>query len=59
MEQIQKRDKIKDKYCQEHNIRLVRIKYNQYDKLTKEVLEGLIKEDASAPDMEEAQEVVE
>ena len=59
LEQIQKRDKIKDKYCQEHNIRLVRIKYNQYDKLTKEVLEGLIKDDASAPDMEEAQEATE
>ena len=59
MEQIQKRDKIKDKYCQEHNIKLIRIKYNQYDKLTKEVLEGLIKMDAEAPDMEEAQEATE
>ena len=31
--EIQKRDKIKDDFCKENNIKLVRIPYTQYDKL--------------------------
>lgn len=29
----QKRDKIKDKYCKENNIKLIRISYNDYDQI--------------------------
>lgn len=34
----QERDKIKDKYCKDNNIPLIRISYNQYDSLTIEDL---------------------
>lgn len=55
--EIQERDSVKNLYCQKNNIRLVRIKHILYNSLTKEVLEGIIKDTAEAPDMEEAQEI--
>ena len=57
LKHIQFYDELKTNYCKKNNIPLHRIKFTQYDKLDIEVLEGLIKDTASAPDMEEAQEV--
>ena len=54
LEKIQAHDKIKDNYCLTHNIPLIRIPYFDYDKLSTDYLEGIIKETAEAPDMEEA-----
>lgn len=51
----QNRDKQKNEWCKKLNIPLYRIKYN--DDIIK-VLEGIAKVEAEAPDIEEAQEVL-
>lgn len=56
LEYIQEYDKIKNDYCKKRGIVLKRIKFSLYEKLNKEVLEGIIKESAEAPDIEEAEE---
>ena len=56
----QMRDLEKNQYALAHNIPLVRIPYTQRDNITLDMLLGsdyLIKTEAVAPDMEEAQEV--
>lgn len=58
----QERDAIKNNYALLHNIPLVRIPYVHRDDITLDMLLGtdyLIKVDAEAPDIEEAQEVTE
>lgn len=42
LEERQCRDKIKDKYCKDHNIKLIRIPYWDYDKLNEDYLLELI-----------------
>lgn len=57
---VQERDLIKNQYALINHIPLVRIPYTQRDGITLNMLLGteyLIKVDAEAPDMEEAQEV--
>lgn len=44
LQEIQKRDEIKDAYCKQKHIKLIRIKYDEYNALTKERLEELINE---------------
>lgn len=44
LQEIQKRDEIKNIYCKENHIKLIRIKYDEYNTLTKEKLEELINE---------------
>ena len=39
IEDIQKKDKIKTKYCEEHNIKLIRIPYTDFDKINIEYIE--------------------
>ena len=34
--EIQARDEIKNNYCKKHNIKLIRIPYTEYKKITKE-----------------------
>lgn len=56
----QQRDLEKNQYALSHNIPLVRIPYTQRDNITLDILLGpdyLVKAEAAAPDMEEAQEV--
>ena len=50
------RDLEKRKLCAENNIKLYEIPYWEIDNIDK-VLEGLIKESATAPDMEESQDI--
>lgn len=38
----QKRDNIKNDYCQEHNIKLLRIKYNQIKQINKILIENVL-----------------
>ena len=38
LEQVKFRDKLKNEYCKEHNILLIRIPYTDYDKLTEEYI---------------------
>lgn len=52
----QKRDEIKRQWAKENNIPLYEIPYWELDNIEK-VLEGIIKDTAAAPDMEEAQEI--
>lgn len=54
LEYIQEYDKIKNDYCKKRGIVLKRIKFSLYEKLNKEVLEGIIKESAEAPAIAEA-----
>lgn len=42
LSEVQYRDAIKNKYCEDHNIRLIRIPYWDYDKLNEEYLLDLI-----------------
>lgn len=44
LQKIQERDKIKDIYCKQKHIKLIRIKHDEYNTLTKERLEELINE---------------
>lgn len=53
--QTQYRDKQKNEWCEKLNIPLYRIKYN--DNII-EVLEGIAKVEAEAPDIEEAEEII-
>ena len=55
-EKTQKRDKQKDEWCKKLNIPLYRIAYNES---IEPVLEGIAKDLAAEPDMEEAQEIEE
>lgn len=38
--EIQRKDKIKTKYCEEHNIKLVRIPYTDFEKINAEYIKG-------------------
>jgi hypothetical protein len=54
------RDLEKNQYALAHNIPLVRIPYTQRDNITLDMLLGpdyLVKTEAAAPDIEEAQEI--
>ena len=55
-QQLQNSDNFKNKYCQQHNIPLIRIPYWELNDIDKEYLMNRINT-AEAPDMEEAQEV--
>lgn len=55
-EQLKANDEIKNKYCQQHNIPLIRIPYWELDNIDKEYLMNKITL-AAEPDMEEAQEI--
>ena len=52
----QKKDSIKRNWAKENNIPLYEIPYWELDNIEK-VLEGIIKDTAAEPDMEEAQEI--
>lgn len=52
----QLRDKEKNDFCLKNKIKLIRVPYWELENIEK-FLEGIIKEDASVPDMEEAQEI--
>ena len=55
---IYSRDEIKNNYCKEHNIPLIRIPYWELNDINKKYLLNKIQE-ATAPDIEEAQEIIE
>ena len=55
LEEIQKKDNFKNKYCKQHNIPLVRIPYWDLDKIDEKYLLNKINL-AAEPDIEEAQE---
>lgn len=59
LQKIQSHDCFKENYCLAHKISLIRIPHTDYDKLTIDYLENIIKETAEAPDMEEASELEE
>ena len=59
LKELQEKDLFKNNYCKERGIKLYRISYKDYSKITIDYLEGLIKESADAPDMEEGQELEE
>lgn len=57
LEKIQQKDNFKNKYCQQHNIPLIRIPYWELDNINKEYLMRKITS-AAEPDMEEAQDLI-
>lgn len=58
LEKIWEKDDFKNQYCQQHNIPLIRIPYWELDNIDKEYLMNKITL-AAAPDMEEAQDLIE
>lgn len=42
LDNLQKRDELKRKFCKENNIRLIEIPYYDFDKIDKEYIEGVI-----------------
>lgn len=53
LNKIKYRDKIKNKYCCSHNIRLVRIPYTQYSKLTSSYINDILKNKNTEFDVEQ------
>jgi hypothetical protein len=42
-EEVNKRDKFKNKWCKENNISLIRIPYTDYDKINTEYMRAIIR----------------